>query len=138
MARQAWGRHRKETRRADSLKPAKHVSHLSKLWAVLAATSGIVLSATAANAAVAVSRPTINIAVPRPTVSVAVPKATVPAVSTAAPTRQIYLSRWQHNATATTPYAAGTQDTVLFYQNGKVVSAISSISLYPATRAVST
>jgi hypothetical protein len=57
-------------RMAGPYQMEKTMSHLAKLSAALAATSVIVLSATAAHATVNVPKPTININVPRPTVSV--------------------------------------------------------------------
>jgi hypothetical protein len=109
----------------------KTMSHLAKLSAALAATSVIVLSATAAHATVNVPKPTININVPRPTVSVSPISSSVrPGTFAGKPaTLQNTVSNWQG------PAGAGTESTTLIYQNGKVVGAISSISKYPATTA---
>jgi hypothetical protein len=114
------------------------MSRFSKLSAALAATSALVLSASAANATVAVPKPTINIVVPRPAVPAIRPNVTSTITGSSSrlstfngkpATFQTTLSKWQG------PAGAGTQDTVLIYQNGKVVGAMSSISKYPATTA---
>jgi len=109
------------------------MSYVSKLSAVLAATSVLVLSASAAHATVVVPKPTINISVPRPSV----PVTSTPISSSGRPgmfagkpaTLQNNVSQW------TGPAGMGSQSTTLIYQNGKVVGAISSISKYPGTTA---
>jgi len=116
------------------------MSRFSKLSAALAATSIIVLSASAAHATVNIPKPTINI--PKPVINVAVPRPQVSFVSTpisslAKPgmfagkpaTVQNTASNWQG------PAGAGTQSTSMIYQNGKLVGAISAIAKYPATTA---
>lgn len=107
------------------------MSRLAKLSAALAATSVIVLTASAAHATVNVPRPVININVPRPPVSVTPISSSVrPGTFAGKPaTLQNTVSSWQG------PAGAGTETTTLFYQNGKVVGAISAISKYPATTA---
>jgi hypothetical protein len=110
------------------------MSHFSKLSAALATTSALVFSLSAANATVAVPRPTINVVVPKPAVpgitSTVTGSSSRPSTFNGKPaTLQTTLSKWQG------PAGAGTQDTVLIYQNGKVVGAMSSISNYPATTA---
>jgi hypothetical protein len=107
------------------------MTRLLKLTAVAAAASAIVASATAEAATIPVPKPTVS--VPRP----AVPVTTVPLNSFSKPgvfagrpaTLQTTISKWQG------PAGAGTQDTTLIYQNGKVVGAISSISQNPGTTA---
>jgi hypothetical protein len=125
----------------------KTMSQLSKISVALAATSVIVLSASAAHATVNIPRPVINIPrpvvnVPRPVISVAVPKPAVNYVSTpisslAKPsmfagkpaTVQNTVSNWR------SPTGAGTQNTSMIYQNGKLVAATSAIAKFPATTA---
>jgi hypothetical protein len=119
------------------------MSHLSKLSAALAATSIVVLSASAAHATVNIPKPVINIPkpvinVPRPAVNVMVHKPAVtstpisssvkPSIFAGKPaTVQNTVSSWQG------PAGAGTQSTSLIYQNGKVVGAMSAIAKNPAT-----
>jgi len=116
------------------------MSYVSKLSAALAATSVLVLSASAAHATFNIPKPIItfykvpiNVAVPKPSV----PVLSTPVSSSVRPsmfggkpaTVQNTISNWQG------PAGAGTQSTSMIYQNGKPVGAISAISKFPATTA---
>lgn len=114
------------------------MSYVSKLSAALAATSVLVLSASAAHATINIPKPVIN--VPRPTIAVAVPKPSITSTPISSSVRQGMFAgkpaTLQNNVSQWTgPAGMGSQSTTLIYQNGKVVGAISSISKYPGTTA---
>lgn len=107
--------------------------YVSRLSAALAATSVLVLSASAGHATINIPKPTINIVVPKPSI----PVTSIPISSSVRQgsfagrpaTLQNNVSQW------TGPAGMGSQSTTLIYQNGKIVGAISSISKYPGTTA---
>ena len=118
------------------------MSRFSKLSAALAATSIIVLSASAAHATVNIPKPIINIpkpviSIPKPVIPVAVPRPPVSFVSTISSLSKpgIFAGKPATVQNTISNWRGGTQSTSMIYQNGKLVGATSSIARYPATTA---